>query len=646
MLGGAGKRGGRGRRPRADGRLRSAVDAIKRLMRRRLAVLLIALLGAALVSPSLSSGLQTEDFEHSLIAQSSPWYANIFGTSDVARLAHAASTTGGVQEISNLRQRAIYAAKDSGTMPWITSPDWRVDFWRPLASWTHHFDYTVLAEHPWAMHAHSVAWYFLLILIVGFLFRRITTSLVVASVAALLYAIDESHGLAVGWLANRNAVMATVFGVAALLVHDAWRRKTESAPPAWRWMLPPLSGILLYCAMASAEFGIGAFAYVVAHTLTLDRGRWRTRAVALVPALAAGLVWAIPYRLAGYGAVGSGMYVDPLAHPAEFLRVAVSRFPSIVSGSLSGLPPEILDYFKASNAWVGLLEWGIIVVAALVLAPLFRDARIRFWAAGFLLSALPLCAAGPAARSLFFTTLGAFALLAELLGALARTPRGVFVQRRWRAPAIAFAVLVFVPNALFAVGLQPLSSVALQGMNDASLVASDELFDAHGPPEQYLWIVNAPAYYSVGVLFGLRRSQGKTIPDHVRVMHAGMAPITVGRPAKNILTIHAPDGFVSMPVDEVYRGRHVPFKAGELLPLSGVLIRIDEVDEDGVATKATFRFGRALSDELYRFVAWSGMKVRPFTLPPVGDHLELPGVGAELEAASDDPETKPEAERP
>ncbi len=646
MLGDAGKDASRGGRPRTPRRFHSAVGAVKGLLRRRLAVWFIALFGALLVSPSLSSGLQTEDFGHSLLAQSSPWYANIFGGAEAAVGDAGPSSP---EDLLKQRRREIYAAKDAGATPWITSPDWRVAFWRPLASWTHHFDYTVLSEHPWVMHAHSVAWYFVLLLVVGFLFRRTTSSLVVASVAALLYAIDESHGFAVGWLANRNALMATVFGVSALLVHDMWRGRmatieTGAAPPPrrWRWALPWISALLLYCALASGEFGVGAFAYILAHALTLDRARWRTRIVALVPAVAAGLVWAIPYRLAGYGAHGSGLYVDPIGHPGAFAHELLSRFPTVVSASLSGLPPELFSYVKASDPWFVVLEVGIVVLAALVLAPLLRDARIRFWAAGLLLSALPICTAAPGGRTLFFTTLGAFALLAELVGALARTPRAVFARRVWRVPAVVVAVLALVPNALFAVGLQPMTSLAFQGTQDSSLMASDDLFEAPAGPTEHLLIVNAPAYYWVNVLLGVRRSQGKTVPDHVRVLHAGFDSITVSRPTAATLSVHAPGGFVSTPVDEVYRARHVRFNEGELLPLSGVLIRVDSVDDEGMATKVTFRFGRTLTDDRYRFVSWTGTRFRPFTLPAVGERLAVPGVGDDQRAATGDEQAAPE----
>lgn len=646
MLGDAGKGASRGRRPRIPRPIRSAAGAVKRLLRRRLAVWLIALLGALLVSPSLSSGLQTEDFGHSLIAQNSPWYANMFGGPEAAIDDGSPSSP---EDLLKRRRRGIYAAKDAGVTPWITSPDWRVAFWRPLASWTHHFDYTVLSLHPWAMHAHSVAWYFVLLLVVGFLFRRTTSSFVVAGVAALLYAVDESHGLAVGWLANRNALMATFFGVSALLVHDMWRGRaataeTAAAPPPsrWRWAFPWISALLLYCALGSGELGVGAFAYVLAHALTLDRARWRTRVVALVPALAAGLVWAIPYRLAVYGAHGSGLYIDPIGHPGAFLREALSRFPTVVSASLSGLPPELFSYVKASDPWFVALEVGIVVLAALVLVPLLRDARIRFWAAGLLLSAVPICTVAPGGRTLFFTTLGAFALLAELVGALARTPRAVFARRVWRVPAVVVAVLALVPNALLAVGLQPMTSVAFQGTQDASLMASDDLFEAPAGPEQHLLIVNVPAYYWVNVLLGIRRSQGKEVPDHVRVLHAGVDSITVSRPTASTLSVHAPEGFVSTPVDEVYRARHVRFKEGELLPLSGVLIRVDSVNEEGMATKVTFRFGRAVTDDRYRFVSWSGTGFRPFALPAVGERLTVPGVGDDPMAATPVQQAAPE----
>ena len=85
------------------------------------------------------------------------------------------------------------------------------------------------------MHLHSVLWMAALAAVVALLYRRIIGRLSAASgamwiagLAAVLYAIDDAHGFAVGWLANRCGIQGAVFAVLALIAHDRWRRD------AWR----------------------------------------------------------------------------------------------------------------------------------------------------------------------------------------------------------------------------------------------------------------------------------------------------------------------------------------------------------------------------------------------------------------------------
>ena len=45
-----------------------------------------------------------------------------------------------------------------------------------------------------------------------------------AEIAQLRGDIQISRGFAVGWISNRNALIATLLGVLALIAHDRWRR--------------------------------------------------------------------------------------------------------------------------------------------------------------------------------------------------------------------------------------------------------------------------------------------------------------------------------------------------------------------------------------------------------------------------------------
>ncbi|MHC4691715.1 MAG: hypothetical protein ACYS67_03155, partial [Planctomycetota bacterium] len=155
------------------------------------------------------------------------------------------------------------------------------------------------------MHAHSIALYGVLAMMVAFLYRRFATIAWAAGLAAILYVVDDARGTTVGWLANRNAVLATLFGVLALIVHDRWRRKE------WRAGMT-LGPILLVLSLLSAEAGIATCAYLGAYALCIDRDRFVRRFTALIPYAAVVIIWRIFWTYLGYGVAHVGCYVDPL----------------------------------------------------------------------------------------------------------------------------------------------------------------------------------------------------------------------------------------------------------------------------------------------------------------------------------------------
>jgi hypothetical protein len=134
----------------------------------------------------------------------------------------------------------------------------RTVFFRPIASLSRAFDWLVLGEHPWAMHLHSVLWYGLLVAVAAALYRRLLGSTWAAGLAALLYAVDDAHGVPVGWLANRNGLCAAVFGLLAVGAY-AHGRERGSRPAAW------LAHAALAASLLSAEAGLAAFLYMGAY---------------------------------------------------------------------------------------------------------------------------------------------------------------------------------------------------------------------------------------------------------------------------------------------------------------------------------------------------------------------------------------------
>jgi hypothetical protein len=183
--------------------------------------------------------------------------------------------------------RRTRKAMDLGLLPWWTDPECRLAFWRPLTAVTHILDYRVWPDWPWLMHLQSLLWFALLLWATSVLYRRLigrTHAAWIAALAALLFALDDAHAFPAGWLANRNSLLAGLFGVLALVAHDRWRRD------GWRAgaLGAPLA---LLAGLLAKEATVSAGGYLLAYALFLDPAGWRSRWASLLPYLVIGAAW-------------------------------------------------------------------------------------------------------------------------------------------------------------------------------------------------------------------------------------------------------------------------------------------------------------------------------------------------------------------
>lgn len=563
-----------------------------RWLESRRIVLVATILGVVLASPSLFGGWQVEDYGWQRLESAPPTVLlkDFFPVTDPV--------------LDN------YAAKDSGYLPWIAVRDLRVSLWRPLTRVTHYIDYKLWPRSAALMHAQSLLWFALLLLAVGLLVRRIDGKTWVAGLATVLYAVDSGHGPALGWLANRNAIVASAFAVLALVAHDRWRRGGKRGGAA----LAPLCILL---GLASSELAVGVLGYLVAYVLVLDPAPWKRRVLSCLPWAAVVALWALYTRALGYGAHGSGAYIDPVASPLAFFATAVTRFPTLLFGVL-GVAPIDLKAFLDMRWPVYLLVPGLafLALAVIVLFKTLHKSRIaRFWALGMLLSLVPACGTFPADRLLVLASVGAAALIAELVAA-ARTRPARFVAGAWVVTHLWLSAL-----------LLPARSLGLMFLDRTMGRMSDQAFDGVTSRAQRVVIVNAPDLYTGAMMIQRRKVLREPTTDHAWVMYGGTDKVRVTRESRYDLLVHPEHGFLGMPFDRVYRGAAFPMHPGQGLQLSGVQIIVVAVDRAGAPTDVRFRFAWPLDDaRRLRIVAWNGIRYAPLPLPPIGGTVVVPGV--------------------
>jgi len=470
------------------------------------------------------------------------------------------------------------------------------------------------------MHGHSLLWFGTLVAVVTWLYRRLFGRTWVAGVAGLLFALDDTHGTPAGFIANRNVLVAGVFGVLALIAHDAWRREGRRGG----MLLAPL---LLGASLFAKEEGIATCAYLAAYSLWLDRAGWRRGCLALIPSVVVVLLWATLRTRSGFGVHDMGLYVDPLTEPTAFAAAAVQRLPILLLGQWAVPPSDVAALLgPAGRADLWYAGCAVMLLVCFAVAPLLRpDPLARFWATGMVLAAVPVCATFPMDRLLTFVGIGAFGLLAQFWGLLfARVgPEPRPQSAAWRMLAVtlgwSFVVihLVFAPLALPFRAAHPTGP---QQFEDRFYVR------AALPPSvasQTVVIVNAPSSLHACYLPLLRTLDGAPVPRHTRVLAPALPAVTVRRLDDRTLSIRPEQGYLSWILDQLFRDKRRPFGLGQRVILTGMTVEITALTEDGRPAEATFQFDRPLEHASLCWLCYRENRFEPFTLPAIGAGVEI-----------------------
>jgi hypothetical protein len=580
---------------------------LKQLLASRSLPLVAGIIAVALASPSLTTGWQQDDLVHRYFLLGNPG-------PDGARLSplDLFEFIDGTPE----RTRALI---DAGVIPWWTLPTLKISFWRPLSALSHWLDYLVWPQSAPLMHVQSLLWFAGVIVGAALLYRRMMGATWVAGLAALFFALDDAHGLAAGWLANRNALIAGFFGILALASHDRWRREG--------WKAGALLGPALFSiALLAGESALAVPAYLLAYAAFVETGKWRRRLSALLPYAFAAAAYVSWYGSRGYGTSESGFYVDPLGEPLAFLSAVAWKGPVLLADQWF-LPPSSFVLFMPPNMLPLLVLWALLILGLLAyfLYPLLKTDRLaRYWAAGMLLSIPLVCSTMPHGRLLLFAGIGAFGLLAQwfegILGKAAWVPK----RNGWRRGAhIALGAFLLI-HVLVAGATLPLNATSAAFSQRFIQDPAERLQAGEELRNQDLVILNHPVPFYALYLRTSRLLAGQPYPATVRSLASGLAPMLLRRTDEQTLVIRPEGGFLASPFDGVFRGTSHPMRAGDSLEIKGMRIKVLEVTADGRPALVAFRFSRPLEDAALRWVRWEGESLVPFELPRVGKERFLP----------------------
>jgi hypothetical protein len=558
----------------------------------------IITLAVVLSLPSLTTGLVADDHVHQLLLRE----PRAFGGLSTRKLDLFSFASGKPEDAHKLM--------DAGVFPWWTDPEVRLSFWRPLSSLTHALDHALWPDSAVAMHAHNLVWFALALIATWFFYRRFLGAGWIAGLAILLYALDDAHGPALGWVANRNAMVALALALPSLVLHDRFIRD------GWRpgaWLAP----LVLLVSLLAGESALATCAYLAAHALWLDRGPLARRLLRLWPYVAVVVAWRAGYVALGYGASGSGVYLDPGHDPVGFAARLAPRYLLLALGQLA-LP---WSDFAAMYPYIGprvapvmvTIALGVVAGFVALVTPLLRrDATARFFATGAALALVPIASTFPADRLLWFAGVGAMGLLAQLFAA----PRTRFVGR----PAVALLVVVHLVLAPLLLPVRSRSMVTVE----LPLARANDSLPKTDLAGKTLVLVNPPADLFAAYVLMTRASRGEPRPERLRWLATGTSGVTLRRTDERTLLVRPGRGFLENITEQMLRAPGRPLATGARLPLTGVTIEVTASLPDGRPAEARFTFDVPLEDPSLVWAAWPRTGYVRFTPPPVGGEVTLP----------------------
>ena len=570
-------------------------------------------LALLLVLPSLWVGLQLDDYFHwGLVTQQNPVLETNSPASPYGLFSFLDGKPGRVLDLTNL-----------GLLPWWTYPEVKYAFWRPFTEFTHGLDYSLWPSHPWIMHVHSLIYFALLLLLTFRLYRALQGEGRALWWSVLLFALFYGHGVPAAWLANRNAVLAGIFLVLTLHCHHQWREQE-------RGILDLRAVTLFGAGLLCGEMAVSTGGYILAYVLFLDRGSWKDRCASLLPYLLAGALWLGVRAMLGYGAEGSGHYVDPLETPLLYLHLLFQRGLDLLGGLFFAVPPELGSALPKTRLF-GYLA-GFLVLLVLSWPVLKQDRRARFWLAGALLCLLPVASTVAHSRLLLAASIGSAAFLGLWIAAWRE-------QRLYRAAGVRqlvslLVVLMIVLNVGVSAVLLPVEAWSMKMAGD-SLINKGALswqLPAHANGTTPI-LINPPLSSAGGYINGVRAYHHKPVAAKTWLLASGTRTLTL-----TVINSHsfdlASDRGLYDPVQEgLLRGPQAPFDVGDSVRLPGMIITVMAV-RDGVPTRARYQFAQTLDSTAYRFYVWNGGNVTQCSLPQKGQPVQITLLSASCQPKS------------
>jgi len=508
---------------------------------------------------------------------------------------------------------------ERGPYPWWTLPEFKANFFRPLTCVLAVTEHRLFGRQAFFHHVHSLLWYLALIVGIGCLFRRALPHSV-AVLALLLFTVDEVHWFPAIWIANRNALVAGVPALWALVAHIRWRED------GWTPGLP-LSLLGMAAGLAGGESAFGVLCYLGAYELFGERENLLRRLSSLAPAGILTASYLVFYKLLGYGTHGSGLYIEPMGEPLTYLSHAPGRILALIAAQLLGVTadswaffPKLRPFQILIGAFTLLLFGGLLRIFWREFQPKERRA-LRWFLPGALLAFFPPAATFPTNRLLLHPSIGGSVLLAVLLAHWWQ--RRALSERFLKTSFLCWVLVVLhllIPP-VFWWGQSLLFKTVLAKVNKGYIGA--EFKDEEVPKQKVLLLMSPEPLSCVYPPIVWELAGGRPKPESWHTLSGAPYDHQLSRPSENVLIMEVLDGtMLQTDFELLMRAPQYPFHEGDQVFLDQLAVRILET-KDGKPKKVAFTFEKPLDDPTLCFLEWSNGKLRRAKLPRVGETISL-----------------------
>ncbi len=294
-------------------------------------------------------------------------------------------------------------------VPWWTSPDAALRFFRPLSSLSLRLDYLIWHKNPFGYHLTNLILHSLSCVVVGMLGRRLIKSTRGAFLAALLFTSNPAISFVVAWIADRISLLVVLFSLIGLWAHIRFR---DTEKPRWG----ALAWVFFVLALLSRESGASSFAAYVLYDILVWRKTHPEKWPGLLqagkyytPFCGAVLGFVLYYVSADYGVSGYYAIFDETKTLGAAVLAVTRNVLYYASGLLFLVPFPSHQTFGQNDRHFSMLVMVALFMAVctcVIFYPLIRKRLMRqplflflgCWTIVCLLPILPLV---PQARHLY-----------------------------------------------------------------------------------------------------------------------------------------------------------------------------------------------------------------------------------------------------